>query len=85
MADEAEAEMSNDDGATGMPDEHYDLISVLYHALQGGETSELYINDAREAGDEELTAFFEQVQEEDRNRAERGAQLLASRLQATVH
>ena len=34
---------------TGTPNEQYDLISVLYHALQGGETSELYINDARKA------------------------------------
>jgi hypothetical protein len=57
---------------------------VLYHALQGGETSQLYIDDARKAGDDELAAFFEQVQTEDRNRAERGKQLLASRIQAMV-
>jgi hypothetical protein len=66
--------------ATGTPNEHYDLISVLYHALQGGETSQLYINDARTAGDDELAAFFEQVQSEGRSRIERAKQLLASRL-----
>lgn len=74
--------MNNGERATGTPDHHYDLISVLYHALQGGETSQLYIDDARKAGDEELAAFFEQVQAEDRNRAERGKQLLAARVEA---
>jgi hypothetical protein len=79
-----ETKMNNGERATGTPDHHYDLISVLYHALQGGETSQLYIDDARTAGDEELATFFEQVQTEDRNRAERGRRLLAARVQATV-
>ena len=74
--------MDNGERATGTPDHHYDLISVLYHALQGGETSQMYIDDARKAGDEELAAFFEQIQAEDRNRAQRGQQLLAARVQA---
>jgi hypothetical protein len=72
--------MDNGQRVTGTPDEHYDLISVLYHALQGGATSQLYIDDAREAGDDELASFFEQVQTEDRNRADRAKQLLASRI-----
>ena len=66
---------------TGTPDELYDLVSVLYHALQGGEMNQRYIDDARRAGDEELAAFLEQVQAEDRDRAERAKQLLAGRLQ----
>ena len=74
--------MNNGERATGTPDHHYDLISVLYHALERGETSQMYIDDARKAGDEELAAFFEQVQTEDRNRAQRGQQLLAARVQA---
>ena len=74
--------MNNGERATGTPDHHYDLVSVLYHALQGGETSQMYIDDARRAGDEELAAFFEQVQTEDRNRAQRGQQLLAARVSA---
>ena len=39
--------MTNGERVTGTPDEQYDLVSVLYHALQGGETSEEYIEDAR--------------------------------------
>jgi hypothetical protein len=76
-----EAKMTDGERVTGTPDEQYDLVSVLYHALQGGETSEQYIKDARGAGDEELATFFEQVQAEDRNRAQNAKHLLAARLQ----
>lgn len=34
-------------------DEHYDLVSVLYHALHGAENCDLY---AGVAGDERLAA-----------------------------
>jgi hypothetical protein len=76
--------MTNTERVTGTPDEQYDLISVLYHALQGGETSQLYIEDARRAGDEELVTFFEEIQTDDRSRAERAKQLLASRSLASA-
>jgi hypothetical protein len=69
---------------SGRDDEHYDLVSVLYHALQGGETSQQYIDDARKAHDAELARFFEQVQVEDRNRAESAKRLLIERLQVPV-
>jgi hypothetical protein len=71
--------MTNGERVTGTRDDHYDLISGLYHALQGGETSQQYIEDARRSGDDELATFFEQVQAEDRNRAERAKKLLATR------
>jgi hypothetical protein len=76
-----------DDGerATGTPNDSYDLVSVLYHALQGGETSQQYIDDARKAGDEELVAFFAQVQAEERTRAENAKRLLMDRLQLAAH
>lgn len=66
--------------ATATRDEHYNLVSVLYHALQAGETVDQYIRDADRAGDQELVQFFRQVQEEDRRRAEQAKQLLTSRV-----
>ena len=39
-------------------DEHYDLISVLYHALQGDETVGKYIQDAESADDQDLAEHF---------------------------
>jgi hypothetical protein len=65
---------------TGTQDVHYNLISVLYHTLQGAETSVQYVSDAEESGDEELAKFFRDVQEEDRRRAERAKTLLGQRL-----
>jgi hypothetical protein len=65
---------------TGTQDVHYNLISVLYHTLQGAETSTQYVSDAEESGDEELARFFRDVQEEDRRRAERAKTLLGQRL-----
>jgi hypothetical protein len=65
--------------ATGVKDEHYDLVSVLYHALQAGATYNDYIRDAEQAGDGEVAEFFRTIQAQDRERAERAEVLLAAR------
>ena len=57
---------------TGIPDEIYDIVSVLYHALQGAETYDRYIRDAEQRGDQELAQYFREVQEEEIRRALRG-------------
>ena len=47
---------------TGTKDPTYDLVSVLYHALQGAD---LYVQYASDAGsDQELAAFFQEVQQQ---------------------
>ena len=61
---------------TGTRDEHYDLIAVLYHALQGAETDEAYALDAEAAGDERLASFFREAQDTHRHLAERAKELL---------
>ncbi len=68
---------------TGTPDEHYNLTSVLYHALKGAQTCAQYMRDAEEAGDSELAEFFEDVQEAERMRADRAKELLVRRLKRT--
>jgi len=65
-----------DDMMTGTPDPIYDLVSVLYHALQGAGASMIYAGDAAFDDDTELVQFFEQLQEQDRWRAERAKALL---------
>lgn len=66
--------------ATGTRDKHYNLISILYHALQGAETYNEYIRDAEQSGDNELAKFFRDVQEQERQRAERAKKLLTQRM-----
>jgi hypothetical protein len=67
-------------GNTGTGDVTYDLVSILYHALQAAETHDMYIRDAEEAGDKDLAAFFREVKEQDTRRAEQAKELLARRL-----
>jgi hypothetical protein len=61
---------------TGTRDEHYNLISVLYHALNGADTCDRYALDAETAGDERLVAFFRETQIMQSQIAERAKGLL---------
>jgi hypothetical protein len=72
--------MATSERVTGTKDEHYNLVSVLYHALQGAETYAQYIRDAEQAGDRELVQFLQEVKTEEEQRAERAKVLLRQRL-----
>ena len=61
---------------TGTRDEHYNLIAVLYHALQGADNCDHYALDAEAAGDERLAAFFREAQGAQMLLAERAKELL---------
>lgn len=65
---------------TNLPDKHYDLISVLYHALQSVQTCAQYAEDAGREGDQELAQFFGQVQQNQLACAQKAKQLLGTRL-----
>lgn len=72
--------MANETGDTGTQDVTYNLVSIIYHALQGAETYDQYISDAERGGDNELAQFFREVKEENSRRADRAKQLLGQRL-----
>ena len=61
---------------TGTRDVHYNLVSVLYHALQGADTCNVYALDAEAAGDERLAAFFREAGVVQTQLAERAKGLL---------
>jgi hypothetical protein len=65
---------------TGTPNPVYDIVSVMYHALQGAETYDRYVADAEQRGDDELAAFFRDAQERNREVAHRAKGLLRGRL-----
>jgi rubrerythrin len=56
-------------GETGFDDVTFDLISVQYHALKAGHDYGQYVRDARNAGHDDIAAFFETVQQQDVERA----------------
>ncbi len=64
---------------TGTNNATYNLVSVLYHALQGAELYEKYASDAE--SDQDLASFFREVQQQEKQRADRAKQLLSQRLQ----
>jgi hypothetical protein len=70
----------NSQGDTGTRDITYDLVSVIYHALQGAETTALYIADAKQEGNSELEQFFTQAKDEYQARADSAKQLLTTHL-----
>ena len=70
------ASQSGGTGARGTSDVSYNLISVIYHALQGAETYGIYANDAEQDGNAQLATFFREVQQDSLDRADRAKALL---------
>ena len=58
-------------GETGFDDVSYDLISVQYHSLKAGHDYGQYVRDAKNAGRDDIAGFFEQVMQQDSERAAR--------------
>ncbi|HEV7234961.1 MAG TPA: hypothetical protein VGN15_02195 [Ktedonobacteraceae bacterium] len=71
---------SNWSNATGVSDPNFNLVSILYHALQAAQTYDTYIRDAEQQGDNNLAQFLRQIQMEDRNRAQYAMQVLVQRV-----
>ena len=69
-------EMDTGEQTTGTRDEHYNLVSVLYHALHGAENCETYALDAAAAGRADIADFFSEAQVVQVGLAERAKELL---------
>lgn len=65
---------------TGVSNPTFNLVSILYHALQSAQTYDTYIRDAEQQGDTNLAQFLRRIQSEDSNRAQYAMQLLAQRV-----
>jgi hypothetical protein len=72
--------MAGEEAQTGTRDENYNLVSALYHLLKGASTAGQYIADAEESGDQELAQFFRDLQDGQRDLAERAKNLLGGRM-----
>lgn len=71
--------MSNGTESNRLSNRVYNLVSVLYHAAEGGQVYAGYIEDAEKEGDEELASFFREVQQQDAERARKAKSLLGQR------
>ena len=61
---------------TSTSNTYYDLISVLYHALQAEQNSATYVQDAQQAGNQDLVQFFGEVKQNATREADRAKELL---------
>ena len=62
---------------TPISNTYYNLVSVLYHALEEAQTSSAYIQDAQQSGNQQLVQFFQSVQQTANQKAQQAQQLLA--------
>ena len=63
---------------TGTRNETNDVIAILYHALQGAENCQTYLNDAK---DGQVRDFVQQALQSQRQLADQGKQVLQQLLQ----
>ncbi len=68
---------------TGIPNVTYDLVAVLHHKLDAIAAMEMYKKDAKDAGQPDAQAFFEECQRSDRAHIERLRNLLGENLQGS--
>lgn len=76
--------MANDAGRQINPhtmNKDYNLISVLYHALQAADTCAQYSRDAETEGSPEIADFMREVQEQNNRIAEQAKELLVNQQQ----
>ena len=78
----AKPEPLTDLAPSSTEDQVYGLVSVLYHALQGVQACEQYIEDAEKANDDALVTFFEECRDQQNERASRAKALLVERADA---
>ena len=55
----------------------YDLISTIYHAHKSASSIDQYIQDANQAGNNEVAQFFQSLAQDDLQRAQRAQELLS--------
>ena len=77
--------MSQHDQSTQTDNVYFNLVSVLYHALDGAKASSTYLQDAQQSGDQQLVQFFQEAQQEYVRRADQAKQLLARVAQGGSH
>jgi hypothetical protein len=66
---------------TGTRNETYNVIAILYHALQGAENCQTYLQDAQDAQEGQVRNFIQHALQTQRQLADQGKQVLQQCLQ----
>jgi hypothetical protein len=76
MTNEAETKINQN-----TMDKDYDLVSVLYHALQAADTCAKYRQDAETEGSQEIAGFMREVEQQNKQVAQQAKSLLMKQKQ----
>ncbi|MDI1482805.1 hypothetical protein [Polyangium sp. y55x31] len=68
---------------TGASNIEYDIVAEMHELLQGNSALEQYIQDARQAGDQEAERCFQQIHDQNKQNVTTLRTLLAKHIQAT--
>ncbi|MDI3288946.1 hypothetical protein [Polyangium sp. 15x6] len=68
---------------TGASNLEYDIVAEMHELLQGNSALEQYIQDARQAGDQEAERCFQQIHDQNKQYVTTLRTLLAKHIQAT--
>jgi hypothetical protein len=72
--------MNKQQGSTGAHNLEYDLFSEMHSLLKGNAALEQYIEDAREAGDQEVESCFQTLHNQNKENVSKLRQILAARI-----
>lgn len=72
--------MSQEPQQTPMSNEKFDLVSALYHLMDGAQTYGAYIKDAKQANDQEAAQCFSEMKQQTEKDIERLRGLVVKRL-----
>ncbi|MDI1448372.1 hypothetical protein [Polyangium sp. 6x1] len=68
---------------TGAPNLEYDIVAEMHELLQGNSALEQYIQDARQAGDQDAERCFQQIHDQNKQNVTTLRTLLAKHIQGT--
>ncbi|MDC3952871.1 hypothetical protein [Polyangium jinanense] len=68
---------------TGASNLEYDIVAEMHELLQGNSALEQYIQDARQAGDQDAERCFQQIHDQNKQNVTTLRTLLAKHIQAT--
>lgn len=69
---------------TGATNLEFDLISVLYHCLEGNQAITQYIRDAQNQNDQETLQCFQQIQQQNMQNVNQLRNILTKRVQSNA-
>lgn len=67
---------------TGISDVTYDVMNLLTNKLEGISAIDVYLEDAEDANDQEVTSFLNQLRQQDTQSVHKLRGMLSKRLQS---